>query len=299
MTYNIRYGTAPDGANAWEHRREALAGLIRERNPDILCVQEALRGQLDYLAESLPNYSEIGVGRDDGKTAGEYAAILYRKSRFEPLESGTFWLSESPDQPGSRSWGAACTRICTWALFREKAVSCPVVAPGQPMATPTPGAPFAISNLHLDHQSPPARAHAVEMLADRLGPRLAAGVPVIVCGDFNAGEANPAMRYLRGEVARASEGDGKVPASPRLADTFRSLHPGEKSVGTFNGFKPATDAAAATGDKIDYILVPSGPRIQTLEASIDRTASDGRFPSDHFPVIATVRVQAMLEPTER
>lgn len=299
MTYNIRYGTAPDGPNAWDTRRDLLIEVIKSRNPDVLSLQEALRFQLDQIGEALPQYAEIGVGRDNGKTAGEYAAILYRLSRFEPVESGTFWLSDTPGVAGSKTWGNRVARICTWANLREKAVSCPVTGPGQPMNPPPPQPArqgFWVYNVHLDHESQPSRARSVEMLAERIGQRKAADEPVVLCGDFNSGEANPAVRYLKGEVGRASDGALPVTASPRLVDTFRALHPEERVVGTFNNFKSPADEGTTHGDKIDYIFVQPAPAAETIEASIDRTDRDGRFPSDHFPVVAKVRLRPPAGP---
>ena len=119
MSFNIRYGTAPDGENRWERRRESVVHVIREFDPAVVGLQEALRFQLNELRAALPGCEEIGVGRRDGREAGEYAAILYDRRRLEVVEQGTFWFSETPAVPGSTSWGNRITRICTWARFRE------------------------------------------------------------------------------------------------------------------------------------------------------------------------------------
>ncbi|HEX6643703.1 MAG TPA: endonuclease/exonuclease/phosphatase family protein, partial [Gemmatimonadales bacterium] len=177
MTFNIRYGTADDGADAWPHRRDLVIQVIRDGRPDLLGVQEALRFQLDELGAAIPGYGEIGVGRDDGRTKGEYAAFLYRKDRLEPLASGTHWFSDTPEVPGSTSWGNRITRIVTWARFRDR----------------TTGRAFAAYNLHLDHESQPSRERSAEMIARLVA---AEDVPVVVLGDFNSGEANPAFRRL-------------------------------------------------------------------------------------------------------
>ena len=259
MSFNIRYGTANDGANSWPFRRDLVFAVIRADRPDLLGAQEALRGQLDEIGAALPGYEEIGVGRDDGRTAGEYSAILFRQERFRSLESGTFWFSDTPDVPGSMSWGNRITRIATWARLRDLAT----------------GGAIVVYNLHLDHESQPSRERSAELLATRLAAH--AGERVIVMGDFNSGEMNPAYRFLvgAGEPTAAA-------ASPRLRDTYRALHPADSLVGTFNGF-----TGAESGDKIDHILVSNGWTI--LDASIVRTSAAGRYPSDHFPVTAVLR----------
>src|SRR5690606_11432004 len=134
----------------------------------------------DEIAEALRGYGEIGVGRTDGKTRGEYAAILYRRDRLEPLDSGTFWFSDTPDVPGSTSWGNRITRICTWARFRDR----------------TAGGEFYLYNVHLDHESQPSRERSAAMLSERVAQRNAEGAPVVVTGDFNADEDNPAVLRL-------------------------------------------------------------------------------------------------------
>jgi endonuclease/exonuclease/phosphatase family metal-dependent hydrolase len=264
MSFNIRYGTARDGENRWENRRELLFDLIREQAPDLLGIQEALRFQLDELATAVPGYDEIGVGRDDGRTAGEYAAILYRRSRFEVLESGTFWFSETPDVPGSMDWGNRITRICSWARLRRIGTdrSC------------------YLFNIHLDHQSQPSRERSVELLARRINNRTHLD-PIVVTGDFNAGEENRAIRYLTGSLGRASEGTASVAPSPMLRDSFRIVLPDATGVGTFNGFEGRTD-----GEKIDFVLVDRN--WQVLDAAIVTTSREGRYPSDHFPVTAVL-----------
>ena len=123
LTFNIRYGTAPDGENAWPKRKEQVFEILRDERVSVIGVQEALREQLDDIKQACPRLGEIGVGREDGKTDGEYSAILYRADMWKPQKSGTFWLSEMPDVPGSKSWKTACTRVCTWA--RLEFLGCP------------------------------------------------------------------------------------------------------------------------------------------------------------------------------
>jgi len=216
MSYNIRYDNPRDGADAWPERREAMVAWLREQAPDVLALQEALRRQLDDLAPL--GYQELGVGRDDGRTRGEYAAILYDPRRLEALEQGTFWFSDTPDVPGSRSWGNNVTRICTWARFRERGG----------------GHTFYLFNVHLDHESQPSRERSVQALLLAIRERRHPADPVIVTGDFNVTPSNPALRAM----------------SPQFLDSYPSR---DSLDGTFNGFRADT-----TRGKIDFVFVDRG-----------------------------------------
>lgn len=256
MSFNIRYGTAADGENAWPNRRELVFGTIRDEAPDLLGLQEALRFQLDELAAAFPEYAELGEGRDGGEE-GEYSAILYRRARFEALEAGTFWLSDTPEFP-SVTWGNACVRVCSWARLRER----------------TSGAEFRFFNTHLDHESQPSREKSARLIAARM-TELGGGGPAVLTGDFNAGEDSPSYCFLTGS-------DGE-PASPRLVDAFRARHPEAAADGTFNGFR-----GERNGAKIDHVLVT--PQFAVADAAIVRPAPGERCPSDHFPVTARLRL---------
>ena len=143
MTFNIRYGTASDGENAWPKRKQLVIDRIRQSKADIVGLQEVLRFQIDELIAAMPEYSFVGVGRDDGKSGGEHAAILYRHATLElgpdgiVATHGDFWLSDTPETPGSKSWGNNITRVCTWARLREKST----------------GQSLFFVNTHLDHES--------------------------------------------------------------------------------------------------------------------------------------------------
>jgi endonuclease/exonuclease/phosphatase family metal-dependent hydrolase len=263
MTFNIRYGTANDGQNRWENRRELVCNVLRDNQPDVAGLQEALRFQLDEIRKVLTDYGELGVGRDDGNTQGEYAAILYRVEKFRVDESGTFWLSDTPEVPGSNQWGNACVRICTWARLIDK----------------KSGKGFYIYNLHLDHVSQSGREKSVVLLTQRICSRKH-GDQFIVTGDFNAGENNPAILYLKGRTELGSAAN-PIP----MVDTFRILHQDSTDVGTVHSFK-----GGVTGEKIDYILVPKAAKVS--ESQIVRTSFGGYWPSDHFPVIARLYLPA-------
>jgi endonuclease/exonuclease/phosphatase family metal-dependent hydrolase len=256
MSFNIRYGTAKDGENEWPARREQLFDLLRERDADLLGLQEALAFQIDEILAALPGYAALGVGRDDAGRDGEFSAILFKKGRFRVADAGTFWFSDTPEVPASKSWGNNITRICTWARFIDR-----------------DGRGFYHFNLHLDHQSQPSRERSTVLLRQRIESRAFAADPVIVTGDFNVGERNPALATL---VAGT---DGA-----RFVDTYRVLHPDETVVGTFSGFKMGN----VNGDKIDYVLAP--PDAEVITAEIIRTSRNDRYPSDHFPVTALIRL---------
>jgi len=258
MSFNIRYGTADDGDDSWPLRAAFVAEVIDSVAPDVLGLQEALRFQLDELETALPGYGEIGVGRDDGHEAGEYAAILFRRDRLAVRDSGTFWFSDTPSVPGSVSWGNRITRICTWATFEDART----------------GRRFTVYNVHLDHESQESRERSAGLLAARLAERPASD-PVVVLGDFNAGADNPARQFLTGAAAPADSG----PPSPHLVDTFAALHPDATADGTFNAFR-----GDSTGPRIDAILVSADWTV--LRAGIVRSRRAGRYPSDHFPVTA-------------
>jgi endonuclease/exonuclease/phosphatase family metal-dependent hydrolase len=266
MSFNIRYGTAKDGENSWDQRKDLVREVLRRYGPDVVGLQEALRFQIDDIRAALPEYGELGVGRDDGKTEGEYSAILYRKDRLGVSESGTFWLSDTPEVCGSITWGNACTRLCTWGRF---------VRNGSDQA-------FYLFNTHLDHISQYSRERSVALLAARVRDRRHQE-PVLVTGDLNAGEGNAAVRYLKGEQPLNGNPDGPATNPVPLVDTFRLLHPDAAEVGTFNGFKGKAD-----GDKIDYIFAQPG--VEVLRAVILRDCQGDRYPSDHFPVTAALRL---------
>lgn len=251
MTFNIRYGTASDGENRWELRRDLLYEVLKTEQPDVIGLQEALHAQIDEILAAVPGYAMVGVGRSDGGQAGEYSAILYKRARLTVVTGGTFWLSDTPTIVASKSWGNTIERICTWARFDDKS-----------------GRSFYVYNAHLDHQSQPSRERAVGLMLKTIEAR-DPRAPVIVTGDFNSGESNPAAKAM----------------GVTFRDTFRMLHPQETEVGTFTGFK----AGQTKGDKIDYIFVEPGTEV--TRAEIVRTARDGRYPSDHFPVVATIRLK--------
>jgi endonuclease/exonuclease/phosphatase family metal-dependent hydrolase len=251
MTFNVRYGTADDGANAWPERRHLVFDVVRRHDPDIVGVQEALRFQLDELLAELPSYGSVGVGRADGADDGEHVPVLYRTSRFRVLDSGTFWLSDTPTVPGSSTWGNTIPRIATWARLDDRRTD----------------VNWLVLNVHLDHRSQPSREQSTALLRRWISTTRRTGDVVVLTGDFNAGELNPAITTL----TRDDE----------LVDTFRVVHPDATEVGTFGAFTGRRDGA-----KIDYVLAEPSTRV--LAAEIVRDNVEEQYPSDHYPVTAVL-----------
>jgi len=253
MSFNIRYGTANDGENSWPNRKDFLFEIIKNYNPDILGVQEALDFQLEELSGHFPNFQKSGVGRDDGKNAGEHAAIFFDSTTYTLLREETFWFSETPDQPGSMAWGSHFPRVCSLVELLHKDTHSNVY----------------VFNNHWDHESQLSRENSAQMLLNKIAGMKITEYPVIVMGDFNAGEDNPAFRNLVDN------------SMIELKDGFRISNPLAENVGTFNQFKGIT-----TGDKIDGILVSSS--FTTITSDIIRINKKGGYPSDHFPVVTRV-----------
>ncbi|MDR0976465.1 MAG: endonuclease/exonuclease/phosphatase family protein, partial [Prevotellaceae bacterium] len=179
MTYNIRYDNPEDGQDNWQYRKDRAAKAVRFYDVDILGTQEVLHNQLVDLEQRLPGYGVIGVGREDGKEKGEYSALWYKKERFTLLDSGYFWLSETPEVAGSKGWDAACERIATWAKLKDL----------QSDKT------YFVLNTHLDHMGVVARRESVTLILNRV-QQLSDGLPVIVTGDFNATPQSDVIKHV-------------------------------------------------------------------------------------------------------
>lgn len=248
-TYNIRYNTPNDGVNAWPNRKEWVKALIRYHRFDLFGVQEALRGQLNDLAE-MPEFAFVGKGRDDGKEAGEHSAIFYRKNRFMLLQTGDFWLSETPDRPG-KGWDATCcNRICSWARFQDQ----------------TTGKPFYFFSVHFDHQGVEARRQSGKLMVQKIR-EIAGNAPTICVGDLNSLPDTEQVQTMQALLNDAYRVTAMPPYGP---------------VGTFNGFK----FDAPMKDRIDYIFVSKGAKV--LDYAVLTDARDQRYPSDHQPVVSQV-----------
>ena len=268
MSFNVRYSRGvpqePAAENDWADanfpRRERAIRVVRDYIPDVLGVQEARHLQVKDLHAALPEYDFYGIGRDDGKTAGEFSGIFYKKDRFTRVEAGSFWLSATPEKPGTTFYAApdAVPRIASWVRLVDKHSS----------------REFFVLNMHWDHIDVPARRQSARLVRDRL-VELAEGLPAIVMGDLNAQEQSPEVAELRG---------GRGAIGRQLADSYRTVYPErEAEESTFNHWRGTQE-----GSRIDFILHTDD--FTPLEAAIVRTAYDGRWPSDHYPVTATLRL---------
>jgi len=260
MTFNIRMNTPDDGPNAWPARKDIAAGTIAFHDPAIVGLQEVLRDQLADLERSLPGYAWIGVGREDGREAGEYNPIFFRKDRFRLIETSTFWLSETPGRSGVKGWDAACARIVTWARLRDTWT----------------GRVITAFNTHFDHVGERARVESAGLVLEAVR-RIAAGGPVVLIGDFNCTRQEAAYRTL---VSAAG-------AAPFLRDARDvSAGPPYGPAFSFNGFQAGPPPATAL--PIDHIFV--GPSIAVVRAGILPGTWSGRFVSDHNPVLADLQL---------
>ena len=246
MSYNIRMGIAKDGTNSWEFRCPATIAMLKDQQPDIFGVQEAFEFQIKFIEEYCRNYRSVGVGRDDGKKKGEYMSIFWNKKRIKLIKWGTFWLSETPDEP-SRGWDAYCRRTATWALMKDKKT----------------GRKFYYVNTHLDHKGKEAQKNGLKLIVDRIESINPQGYPMVLTGDFNIKPDNAALTDLDARMQSA-----------------RKVAPVTDSHNTFNGW-----SVKPTDSVIDYIYI-SGfsacPEYQT----VTKKYADKQFVSDHYPIFA-------------
>jgi len=262
MTYNIRYNNPDDSINAWPHRVASVKAMLMEKSPDILGTQEVLKLQFDAIAQMLPDYTAIGVGRDDGKEAGEYNALFIKNKRFEILKSATFSLSQTPDTIGVIGWDAACCRIATWALLEDKLT----------------GKRLLALNTHLDHMGQTARHESIFLIKRRIQKILedndAIDCPVEVTGDFNCTPSDaPYKLMVEDNIFTSSDLLAKVTKGPRW--TFHDF-----------GSIPEVDRK-----QIDYVFVTKNIQVLSYETIGDQPNAQGVYLSDHLPVMVTLNVE--------
>jgi endonuclease/exonuclease/phosphatase family metal-dependent hydrolase len=255
MTFNIRYNTSADDLDAWPYRKDKVASQILFHEVQLLGVQEALHNQIMDLKERLPKFKYTGVGRDDGKEKGEYSAIFYDTTRLQLLVSQTFWLSETPAVPGSKSWDADLTRIVTWAKFKDRKTK----------------KIFFAFNTHFDHLGKAARRESAKIILSKV-KEIAGDSPVVITGDFNAEPADEPIQIIRDKNNPLHLVDSKeISQTPHYGPT-----------GTFNGFK----SKERNDQPIDYVFTKG--KWKVLKHATISESWEGRFASDHFAVLATL-----------
>ena len=253
-TFNIRLQTDADTGNLWVQRAPIVSSLIRFHEFDIFGTQEGFRNQLTDIKKNLPEYDFYGAGRDDGKEAGEHSAIFFRKERFMLIKAGDFWLSETPDQP-SKGWDATCcNRICSWVYLTDKQT----------------GKNFYFFSVHFDHQGNVARVESSKLILQRINST-AGNEPVIFVGDLNGDHQSQWYRNIE--------------ASDILEDTYRQVNFPYANNGTFNGFGKTITGTGI----IDHIFVTKHFLVRRWGILSD--SYYGKFPSDHFPVVADVELK--------
>lgn len=255
MSFNIRMDTPVDGANQWTERKDLAADVIKFYDVDLFGAQEVLHHQLTDLMSRLPDYDYVGVGREDGKTKGEYAPVFYKKDRYSVIKTGNFWLAEDRNAVGKKGWDAACERVATWAIFKDR----------------KSGKEFFFLNTHLDHIGKVARHEGAALVLDQV-QKLAGNLPVIVTGDFNAVPADDPIQVL---------------TNPE--DTRHLQHTRPMAAIQYGPEWTFHDYGRIPTEKrewIDYIFVKGN--VQVLRHGVLTDTLNHLYPSDHCPVLTTL-----------
>ena len=242
MTYNIRYDNPKDGDNRWDNRKKFLVDQIKFYQPHAFGVQEGMAHQIDFIDHALPNYSYIGVGRDDGKTKGEYSAVFYKNDQLDTLKQGTFWLSENPDEP-SVGWDASMERICTYALFTYEKTS------------------FWVFNTHFDHKGDQARVESAKLILKKINKLNTNNLPVIFMGDLNSKPTSKPIQFI----------------TQSLSDSKLSTAQFYGMESTFNGFNNVYEK----DKRIDYIFHSKNIKVlksATLSQTYEQRFLSDHFP---------------------
>lgn len=279
-TYNIRMSFGDKGTpNAWQERRKDLVDLVKKLDLDVFGLQEVCPDQAQYLAGHLPEFVYVGDHRGADRRSDEASPVCYRRDRFNALKSGTFWLSETPEVPASKSWGTACTRVCSWLLLEDRRT----------------GRRFCFANTHTDHVSALAREKGMLLVIERI-KEFGAGVPIVFTGDHNCSENSKPSREVAKKLRNA---------------LYETVAPPEGAWRTFTGWRWRDEEFSAAdalkypeeerngadkkarekfGPRIDYIYV--SPGVKVLDYVTHSVPRPGRklYPSDHFPVTATLEL---------
>lgn len=258
MSYNIRYDNPEDSLNSWQYRKDVASKIVEQNKIDILGTQEVLHNQLVDMKERLPEYNAVGVGRQDGKEKGEYSALFYNKNRFEEVQSGYFWLSQTPEVAGSRGWDGACERIATWVILKDKKTKREI---------------FAI-NTHLDHVGKVARQEGVSLLLSKIGD-LSNGLPVIMTGDFNSTPTSDVVKHVTD-----TSNPNHLINSKDIAETVTGTN------WTFHDFD---NLPLDNREFIDYIFVSKNIDVKEFDVLDEKL--DNVFLSDHTPIMAKISIK--------
>ena len=290
-TYNIRCATSNDkGERSWNNRRNDLIAHVRKLNMDVFGLQEVTVGQYRQLVKAFPDYAFVGRFREAKNFRGEAVPVCYRKSRFDLEKSGTFWLSKTPDKPGSRSWGTACPRVCTYVILKDKAT----------------GRRLCFANAHTDHKSAEARTKGMLLVVNRM-KKFGNGAPIVFVGDHNCHEtdapAKAVSKLLKDAIYlsktppkgpwRTFTGwgwrDSEVPAMAvlRLPARVRNARRGSPDADkASNGGYKWVDC----GPKIDFLYVSPGVMVETYETVATPRPGKKCYHSDHFPIVADIKL---------
>jgi len=262
-SYNIRFSGGDLGTpNAWECRKADVIAMVKKLNLDAFGMQEVCPDQMAYLRENLPEFAFVGDHRGADRKSGEASPVAYRKSRFEAEKSGTFWLSETPDVPASKSWGTAIQRVCSYLVLRDRET----------------GKRFCFANTHTDHISAEAREKGMLLIIERM-KEFGAGAPIVFTGDHNCCYDHPPAKAVRKVLKDARDITESPAAGPH--NTFQG----------FGKFKDGPIGADGFKDYcIDYIYVSEGTRVLDFVTHADKRPGTDLYPSDHFPVTATIVV---------
>ncbi len=260
MTFNIRYDNPGDGEYAWTQRKPIVLDVIANNKPDIIGMQEVLKSQLDTLMMVLPGYDSYGVGRDDGNEAGEYVPVFYRRSRFELLEQGTFWLSDKPETPGSIAWGSACKRIVSWVKLEDK------------LSRQT----LYVFNTHFDYLLTSTRIKSARLLKKKIKQIAGSESQIIVMGDFNEGQSGKMYQIITSPKKSGALRDTRAHATKREGPQF-----------TFVGFPFSPDSE----EPIDMVFFRGGKQSKVVRYKVDDYNRNGKYPSDHLPVVVWLQME--------
>ena len=278
-TYNIRLSAASADKctpNSWASRRDALAGLILKMDLDVFGLQEVRPDQMKFLKKNLPEYEFVGDFRNADKKTGEASPVVYRKSRFIAERKGTFWLSETPDIPGVKGWGAACPRVCSYVILKDRLSS----------------ARFCFANAHTDHVSAMAREKGMLLIVERM-KSLGAGLPIVFTGDHNCRETESPAKAVSAILNDAARSALLSPPSGPWR-TFNAWKWKEKELSAQDAIKLSAEElpAGLDGARIDYIYVSRDVKVLDYTVRNDTRPGTIYYPSDHFPVVSTIMLTA-------